>query len=122
MLLRLSSDKGRASAIGSRYFTTDAEWQVVDSSAYAFSVEPEERKNKSGDVIGYVFKSPAIKMTEGARGSLLLSTHPSLGGDIKLITSDVTPSQGYLTVSTKDLSLNLPYHFRVGILPHGHLS
>ena len=122
MLLRLSPDKGRASSIGSRYFTTDAEWEVVDSSAYAFSVEPEEKLNKNGDVVGLTFKSPAIAIAKGTRGSLLLSSHPELGGDIKLITPDAIPRQGYLTVSTKDLNTTLPYHFRISILPHGHMS
>lgn len=132
MILRLSSDKGRASAIGSRYFTTDAEWQVIDSSAFAFKIEPEEEleeeekpKGKKGSlskVVGYTLQSPEIRIVPGARGCLLLSSHPELGGDIKLITSDALPRQGYLTVKTKDLNPDLPYHFRISILPHGHLS
>jgi len=122
MLLRLSPDKGRASAIGSRYFTTDAEWKVIDSSAYAFTVEAEEKVNKSGEVTGLIFKSPVITTAQGARGSLLLSSHPELGGEVKLITPDAHPRQGYLTAVSKDLNLNLPYHFRISILPHGHMS
>ena len=130
MILRLSSDKGRASAIGSRYFTTDAEWEVIDSSAFAFCVDaieefeeqPKGKKASLHELVGYTLLSPEIRMVPGARGCLLLSSHPELGGDIKLITSDALPRQGYLTVKTKDLNPDLPYHFRISILPHGHLS
>jgi len=130
MILRLSGDKGRASAIGSRYFTTDAEWEVIDGSAFAFKVEPEEEleENEKGKkasllrVIGYTLYSPVIDIVPGARGCLLLSSHPSLGGELKLITPDANPRQGFLTVKTKHLDPQLPYHFRVSILPHGHLS
>jgi len=132
MILRLSQDKGRASAIGSRYFTTEAEWEVVDSSAFAFKVEPveeleeeEKPKGKKGSlhkVVGYTLQSPEVSLVPGARGCLLISSHPSLGGELKLITPDANPRQGFLTVKTKHLDPQLPYHFRISILPHGHLS
>lgn len=122
MILRLSPDKSRASSIGSRYFTTEQEWSVIDASAFGFSVEVEEVLNKKGEVSGYVYKSPAIKVSESMRGSLLLSSHPELGGDLKLVTPDANPRQGYLTVKTKNPISDLPYHFRVSILPHGHMS
>ena len=129
MILRLSGDKGRASAIGSRYFTTDAEWEVIDGSAFAFKVEPEEEleENEKGKkasltrVIGYTLYSPPIDIVPGARGCLLLSSHPSLGGELKLITPDANPRQGFLTVKTKHLDPQLPYHFSIRIVPAGHL-
>jgi len=130
MILRLSQDKGRASAIGSRYFTTDAEWEVIDSSAFAFCVDAVEefeehtkgKKASLHEIVGYTLLSPEIRMVPGARGCLLLSSHPELGGDIKLITSDALPRQGYLTVKTENLNPDLPYHFRISILPHGHMG
>lgn len=122
MLLRLSQDKGRASSIGSRYFKTEAEWEVIDGGAFGFKVAPQIKLNKAGDISEHLYLSPIIEMLNGARGCLLLSSHPELGGDVKLITPDALPRQGYLTVKTKDLNLDLPYHFRISILPHGHLS
>lgn len=122
MILRLSPDKSRASSIGSRYFTTDAEWSVIDASAFGFSVEAEEVLGKDGKVKHYVLQSPALTVSQSMRGSLLLSSHPELGGDLKLITPDANPRQGYLTVKTSSLNTDLPYHFRVSILPHGHMS
>jgi hypothetical protein len=124
MILRLSNDRIRAAAVFGRYFRSpNVTWTIVDGCAVAYAVEAEPRLDKKGEAAGYVLKSPEIIPAEGMRGVLLLSTHPALGGEAKLITPDAKPPQGYLTIKTSSLDPhNLPYHFRVSILPHGHMA
>lgn len=121
MILRLSNDKGRAAAITSRYFTLDTNWFTIDQCAVACHVEAEPYTNKKGEQAGYILKSPQINTLASSRGLLLLSTHPELGGDLKIITPDANPRLGYMTVKSINDPHNLPYHFRISILPHGHM-
>lgn len=120
MLLRLSNDLGRAKAITGRYFKLHAEsWPINAAYLACFAASVEKGQGKKTYVV-----CPAITPL-GDRGSLLVTTHPAISTQLHLITPDSQVDENTLRIPTslsEEELRALPYHFKVGILPHGHMS
>lgn len=125
MILQLSNDLSRALSVSKYYFKINGNIEVfpIDKSALACpaaqTVEKKQGQHKRLELL-----SPSITITQGERGYILLSAHPELGGDMKIIppSQGVVP-EGWLTISTgrsKEFVGKLPYIFRVSILCIGH--